>query len=93
MVFINDTGLIYSFLEAFSNNVTGDFFLTLFFLFVFVLALTFAFRIPIEFGLLFLVPLVLALGVYNGTFAGILFAVLFFIGFVLTKFFFGGIFK
>lgn len=64
MPFVNETGLIAGVLQLGSNDVTGNIFATLFLIFIILLFLALAFRIPIEYAIVLLSPLVIVMMAY-----------------------------
>jgi hypothetical protein len=66
MALFNNTGFIYTVTEAISSNITGDLFLTLLLYVLLIMLLAFAFRIPLEFTVILVFPLLIAFGVEAG---------------------------
>ena len=66
MVLFNETGFIYSIVSAITQNITGNDFLTLLFLIAGFVLFAFAFRIPLEFTIIFVFPLLIAFGAKGG---------------------------
>ena len=66
MSLFNETGLIYVVTNAVTVNITGDLFLTLLLLVLAFMLFAFAFRIPLEFTVILVFPLLIAFGVEGG---------------------------
>ena len=86
--FIDTNGTIYTVLQGITTNVTGSWFLTLLFITMLVIALALAFRIPVEFTMLFMIPFFIVLMAFNGQFLAIGGVVLIYVGILLAKNFF-----
>ena len=70
------------------NNITGSFFISLLLVFIIILAVTLIFRIPIELGIILLLPLGIGFTVASGNFMPVLIVILIFSGVLLAKHFF-----
>lgn len=83
--FLNTTDVIGVVIMALTNNVTGNLFLTLLMILIFLVALCVAASIPIEWTVIFLLPLILYLFAYNSEFLQIAGFALVYIGVLLAK--------
>lgn len=88
--YINESGFIYGFVYYATTNVTGSLFLTLLFILLGLMAMAFAFRVPIEFTIIFLLPLVITLMAFNANFLALGGILLVWLGIILAKNFFFG---
>lgn len=70
------------------NSITGSFGITLLIIFILAIAISLMFRIPLEFGVIFLMPLAIGFAVASGSFVPVLIVVLMFAGVMLAKHFF-----
>lgn len=70
MVFLS-SGFVADLLNGITANVTGSQFLTLFFILFLIIGFAFAFRIPIEFTMLLVFPLLIGFGAYTGGFMAV----------------------
>ena len=66
MGLFNETGFIYVVTNAITTNITGDLFLTLLLLVLAFMLFAFAFRIPLEFTVILVFPLLIGFGVEGG---------------------------
>lgn len=66
MVFINETGTIGLTLAAATQNLTGDFYATMLAIFIFILAMTFIFRLGILEISILVTPMIIVLAAYRG---------------------------
>lgn len=67
------------------NSVTGNWYVTLFVIFILLMALALIFRIPLEFTLVFLLPIGIAFAIASNNFLPILVTILIFGGVLLAK--------
>lgn len=81
----NTTGEAAVVIEALTNNITGDVFLSLFAIIVVVLALAMAARIPIEWTGLVVYPVILALVAITNDFLPVLGILIFYTSILLAK--------
>ena len=88
MVFINTSQIIYTVIDSATTNITGHLFLTFFLFFLLVIGLAIAFKIPVEYTAIFILPLSLVLMGSMQEFLGIGGALLLYLGFLLAKNFF-----
>lgn len=72
MVYFDTNGIFYSVLAGLTANVTGSWFLTLMAVTLLVMAFSFAFRIPIEFTVILVFPLLIGFGAMTGSFMPVL---------------------
>lgn len=86
--FINDTGVIAATINGLTNNFTGTIYLSLFIIIAAVFLLTALFRIPIEFGILFSLPILIGTAAYIGDFNLLLGTALLMISIILSKYWF-----
>lgn len=70
------------------NDITGSFYVSLFILFIIILAVTLVFKIPLEISGLLLLPLGFGFVVASGSFLPVVIVILIFLGIVLAKHFF-----
>lgn len=86
-LFLNQTGTIALIINSMTTNVTGSAFLTYFFIILFIVALAFAFRIPVEFTMILLLPLfIVLLAADDGSnYLQLGIAVIIYLGFILGK--------
>ena len=66
MGLFNETGIIYVVTNAITTNVAGDLFLTLLLPVLMVMLFAFAFRIPLEFTVILVFPLLIGFCVEGG---------------------------
>jgi hypothetical protein len=85
VTFINDTGTVGIIFQAFTNNITGSPFLSLLFLCFIILALFVAFRIPIEFSLILMLPMFLIFLAFSHEFLPIVGVILIYLGVLWGK--------
>jgi len=71
-MFINETGVIAGVLEIATNNVSGSLFLSLFIIFMVLFLICLALRIPLEFAILLMLPLVIVLAAYSSDWTPVL---------------------
>lgn len=85
-VCIDTSGLIYTILVAFTQNVTGSFFLTTFLISLGLMVLAAMFSIPIEYSMILLLPFNLGLLACLGTdWLGVVGTILIYLGILLAK--------
>ena len=68
MIFINETGIIGTIIQAGTENMTGSVVATLFFVLLFLVAVAIFFGIPFEFMAVLLLPFVIGLGAFYSSF-------------------------
>jgi len=68
MIFINETGIIGTIIQAGTENMTGSLVATLFFVLLFLVAIAIFFGIPFEFMAVLLLPFSIGLGAYYSSF-------------------------
>lgn len=83
--FMNQSGTIGVIFTAFTLNVSGSEFVTLLGIIVFLLALFFMFRIPVEATIILILPIFLIFMAFSGEFLGLGLAFLMYLGFLLAK--------
>ena len=89
MGLMNTSGTVYTVINGLSSDVTGSVFLTLLILTALVMLFAFAFRIPLEFTMLLIFPLLIAFAVEGGSaFFGVLGVAIIYISILLAKNFF-----
>ena len=71
MVFINETDVIGVIILNLNTNVTGSIFMTGLLIIILLMASAMAFRIPIEYSVLVVIPLLLVLMTYSSDFMAI----------------------
>lgn len=82
---INETGFIYTVVSALVENVTGNLFGAFFLIMLAVFALGIAFKVPIEYTAIFLIPLYVALAAYYQSFLALFGVLLLFVGVIAAK--------
>lgn len=87
-MFINQSGTIYTILNAITYNVTGDIFTTFLLIMLCLLFLGLALRIPLEFTSLLILPLLLIIMAYSGQYIQIGGIIVIYLSIVLAKNFF-----
>ncbi len=89
MVFteINQTGIIGTLINSATTNLTGSLYLTFLILFVGLLLMLLAFRIPFEIGLIMVLPVLIMFSAFIAGFQLTLVLALLFVGIVLAKWF------
>lgn len=85
---LNTTGFIGQTVEALTTNVTGSAALSFFVIIMLVFALVLGLRIPIEYGALLVMPLLLVMAVTYGAVMLVVVLVLLFVALLLAKLFF-----
>ena len=89
MGLFNETDIIYSVVSGLSNNVTGSVFLTLLLITAGIMLFAFAFRIPLEFTVILIFPLLVAFAVEGGAeFFSVLGVAMIYISVLIAKNFF-----
>lgn len=86
MVFINKTEIIGIVIGHATERTTGDIFITLFLIMIFLIGLATLFRISIEWTAIIILPYALAVGAYYSEFMGALGAILFYLTFLVVRF-------
>lgn len=66
MPMFNETGIFGTLIINFTNNITGDIYLTLFSLMIIIFLFFLALRIPIEMTVILIVPLLIVFMAYGG---------------------------
>lgn len=66
-------------------NITGNWFLTLLFVTVLIMAFAFAFRIPIEFTILLIFPLLIGFGAMSGAYMAVLGVAIIYLAVLVAK--------
>lgn len=84
MVFINDSGIIYSIFDQF-NQVTGSWFLTLLIVVILIMVVFAVLGLGVEWSVIFIMPLMLSLMAYDATFYPAGGAMLLYLAFLLAK--------
>lgn len=72
MFFINSSGTIGVILAAGAQNTTGDIVSTLLAIYLFLLIICLMFRVPIEFTIVIMLPLTIAIAAYYSNFLSLL---------------------
>jgi hypothetical protein len=85
MVLANATGFVGQMLGTATASITGSLFLSLFMMFIILLAICFMFGIPLEFSGIILLPLCLVLMTYYSEFIGTGGVMLIYLAFVIAK--------
>ena len=68
MIFINETGIIGTIIQAGTENMTGSVVATLMFVLLFLVVVAIFFGIPFEFMAVLLLPFVIGLGAFYSSF-------------------------
>jgi hypothetical protein len=63
-MFINNTGTLSGIVGVMTQNVTGSLFLSLFLIFIVLLFVTLALKVPMEYAILFMLPLLIVQAAY-----------------------------
>lgn len=87
MVFLS-SGWIADLLNGITTNVTGSVFLTLLLITFLVMAFAFAFRIPIEFTVILIFPLLIGFGAYTSAYMSVLGVGILYLAVLVAKNFF-----
>ena len=82
---INETGIIGQVILGITANVTGNLFLTMLLILIVFLLVGFAFRAPMEWQAVYLLPLFIAFMAYSAEFLAVGGVVLMFLGAILAK--------
>ena len=85
MAFMNDSGFMYALIDGLTTNVFGAPFLTFLFIMLILISSAIAFRMPIDYTVLFILPLGLAFMAYSGQFIPIGGALLIYTGLIIAK--------
>jgi len=85
MVFINETGIIGTIIAAGTQNVTGNLFITLLVVLIFLIVIGIMFSIPLEFIAILILPICLASGSYYHNFVAPLGIIIIYIATLITK--------
>lgn len=85
MVFINETGTIWSIISNANTTVTGSLIVTLMIILLLVIAFAIMFGIPLEYTAIIVFPLVISYGAYRSEFLGPLAIIIFYLGLLFTK--------
>ena len=86
--FLNSTGTAYAILEGLTNDVTGSLFMSLLMIVFLILAFSLAFRIPMEYTAIFILPILIVSMAYFQQFLAIGGVILIYLGVVMAKNFF-----
>lgn len=84
-MFINQTGIIGTILDAGTQNATGSMVATLLFILFFLVVIAFMFGIPLEFISIIILPLCLSMGAYYSDFFRPLIVILIYVSMILAK--------
>lgn len=85
VLYLNNSGFIYAFIYYATNNVTGSLFLTLLGIILVLMAMAFAFKVPLEFTGIFILPLLLILMAFTSDFLALGGIFLIWLGVILAK--------
>lgn len=85
MAFINSTGVIGVLIGKATETTTGDIFITLLLLLVFLLAVCIMFRIKIEWASIIILPYAFACGSYYSQWVSVIGVILIYLSFILSK--------
>ena len=87
VLFINETGIA---IDVFNgmNGITGSPFLTLLLIVILVMLIAFLFRIPVEFTVILILPMLLTFAAFYSEFMAVTGVILIYIGILLAKNFF-----
>jgi hypothetical protein len=85
MAFLNESGTLGFLILEFTNNVTGSLFITMLLLIISLMALTMLFRIPLEYSMVYILPLLLVLMAYSSEFLVIGTVVLLYLAIIMAK--------
>lgn len=85
VTFINYTESIGQVIGNANATLTGSLFLTMFIIFMVILAITIFFGIRLEYTALLILPLLIGLMAFTGSWGGIVIVVLIYTAFIITK--------
>lgn len=84
MVFMNESGIVFTIMTA-ADALTGSPFMTLLMIFIILLLICLIMGIPLEFSAAFLMPFILVVWAYDSSFLAIGGVLLIYLGIVLAK--------
>jgi hypothetical protein len=87
--FLNDSNTVGIIMNAVTYNVTGSETLTLIGVTLFLLLCFALFRVPFELGVIFILPIILIMGAYDGNFVPVVIVSLLLVGSIMAKRFLG----
>jgi len=87
-MFINETGFIGGLLNSITINITGSLFLTLVLILLLCMVIPFLFRVPLEFSMIYTLPLFLLFMAYTSEFLAIGGLILIYLAILSAKNFF-----
>lgn len=85
-MFINESGIIGIVVVSLTDNVTGSLFLTLLLIVMLLMSICILFRMPIEWSSLIVMPLLIVIGSFQGSFISVLGVFLIYAGILLAKY-------
>ena len=86
-MFYNTTQPIGIIINSATENITGSLFITLLLIVLFLIAICLMFRIPVEFTIILILPLLLTVSAYSSDFISILGVLLIYLGIIFGKMF------
>jgi hypothetical protein len=86
-IIINQSGKIGFIISEFTNNVTGDFTLTLLLIFLILLIMAFVFRVPTDVSIIFLTPMLIIGMAWGGAFLTMGVILLIYLTFIIVRLF------
>ena len=87
VLFINETGLAANIFNG-MNGITGSAFLSLLMIVILVMLIAFLFRIPVEFTVILILPMLLTFAAFYSEFMAVTGVILIYMGILLAKNFF-----
>lgn len=88
MAFLDNTGIVASIITGLTNDVTGSLFLTYLMIIFLLVVFAIALRIPIEYTVIVVFPVMGVILAYNGDFLGITGAFAIYLAIIIAKNFF-----
>lgn len=85
MVLYDETGTMGIIINSMTSDVTGSLFVTLLLIVIFVMAIAFMFRIPVEWTIIFVVPLLIVIMAYSSDFLAVSGVLLIYLGILIGK--------
>lgn len=82
---INATSTLYAVVQGMTTDITGNIVLTFLFFLLLTISFSVALRIPMEWGIIFTIPLAIALMAFNGAFLAVGGALLLLIALIIAK--------
>jgi hypothetical protein len=87
-LFYNSSEIIGASIDAATTNITGTQFLTLLVVMLFLVLLLAVLRVPLEYGVLLIMPVLIILAAFEGGFLALFGVVLIYMGILFAKYYF-----